>query len=170
MNKLVLVLCSIVLAASTLVGTSYATHNRRVFVEQLRGKNEVPPVETPARGVAIFVINPDETEIRYRLLNSFLPNAVGAHIHLAPEGVNGPIVVTLYSAPPGQGTMHGTLSSGFITADDLEGSLAGMPLSALLAAMRSGNAYVNVHTNDGIDPANTGPGDFPGGEMRGQID
>jgi hypothetical protein len=26
-----------------------------------------------------------------------------------------------------------------------------------------------VHTNDGVAPANTGPGDFPGGEIRGQI-
>ena len=33
----------------------------------------------------------------------------------------------------------------------------------------SGNAYVNVHTNDGVDPPNTGPGDFPGGEIRGQV-
>ena len=32
-----------------------------------------------------------------------------------------------------------------------------------------GGAYTNVHTNDGVDPANTGPGDFPGGEIRGQI-
>src|SRR5262249_21762909 len=34
---------------------------------------------------------------------------------------------------------------------------------------RGGNTYVNVHTNDGVPPANTGPGDFPGGEIRGQI-
>jgi hypothetical protein len=26
-----------------------------------------------------------------------------------------------------------------------------------------------VHTNDGVAPTNTGPGDFPGGEIRGQI-
>jgi hypothetical protein len=26
-----------------------------------------------------------------------------------------------------------------------------------------------VHTNDGVPPPNTGPGDFPGGEIRGQI-
>jgi hypothetical protein len=35
--------------------------------------------------------------------------------------------------------------------------------------MQSGNTYVNVHTNDGVAPTNTGPGDFPGGEIRGQI-
>jgi hypothetical protein len=26
-----------------------------------------------------------------------------------------------------------------------------------------------MHTNDGVPPINTGPGDFPGGEIRGQI-
>jgi hypothetical protein len=35
--------------------------------------------------------------------------------------------------------------------------------------MRAGNTYVNVHTNDGMGATNTGPGDFPGGEIRGQI-
>ena len=39
----------------------------------------------------------------------------------------------------------------------------------VLDKMRSGNAYVNVHTNDGVAPTNTGPGDFPGGEVRGQF-
>jgi hypothetical protein len=39
----------------------------------------------------------------------------------------------------------------------------------LIAAMESGNAYANVHTNDGVAPPNTGPGDSPGGEIRGQI-
>jgi hypothetical protein len=39
----------------------------------------------------------------------------------------------------------------------------------VLAAMASGATYVNVHTNDGVDPPNTGPGDFPGGEIRGQV-
>jgi len=40
----------------------------------------------------------------------------------------------------------------------------------LLDAMRAGLTYVNVHTNDGVDGTNTGPGDFPGGEIRGQLD
>jgi hypothetical protein len=35
--------------------------------------------------------------------------------------------------------------------------------------MRTGNAYVNVHTNDGVGAVNTGPGDFPGGEIRGNF-
>jgi hypothetical protein len=37
----------------------------------------------------------------------------------------------------------------------------------LIALIQSGNAYVNVHTSDGS--ANPGPGNFPGGEIRGQV-
>ena len=56
-----------------------------------------------------------------------------------------------------------------ITAADLVGPLAGQPLSALIDAIDAGNIYVNVHTNDFVDPPNTGAGDFPGGEIRGQV-
>ena len=35
--------------------------------------------------------------------------------------------------------------------------------------MNNGGAYVNVHTNDFQGAANTGPGDFPGGEIRGNL-
>ena len=49
------------------------------------------------------------------------------------------------------------------------GPLAGMDFSVLITAMRTAGTYVNVHTNDGVPPPNTGPGDFPGGEIRGQV-
>ena len=52
---------------------------------------------------------------------------------------------------------------------DLVGPLAGQDLSVLIQTIRTGGAYVNVHTNDGIGPTNEGPGDFPAGEIRGQI-
>jgi hypothetical protein len=38
----------------------------------------------------------------------------------------------------------------------------------VIDAMRAGLAYVNVHTSDGS--AEPGPGNFPGGEIRGQIE
>ena len=63
----------------------------------------------------------------------------------------------------------GVLAESTLTAADLVGPLAGQPFSALMDAILAGNAYVDVHTNDGIDPTNTGPGDFPVGEIRGQI-
>jgi hypothetical protein len=39
----------------------------------------------------------------------------------------------------------------------------------VLEKIRAANAYVNVHTNDGVAPPNTAPGDFQGGEIRGQL-
>jgi hypothetical protein len=65
----------------------------------------------------------------------------------------------------------GVIATGTISAADLlVGPLAGEPLSALVELLESDGAYVNVHTNDGMGDVNTGPGDFPGGEIRGQIE
>ena len=102
-----------------------------------------------------------------------------AHIHCGRAGTNGPISIWLHpvigptGAPlPGGGGPHdgvlafGTFSPvGVICPAAAVG--ADMPL---LDAMRAGLTYVNVHTNDGADPPNTGPGDFGGGEVRGQLD
>jgi len=48
---------------------------------------------------------------------------------------------------------------------------AGVTFDSLLVLMRNGNSYVNVHTNNTAnDPTNnSGPGDFPAGEIRGQV-
>ena len=43
------------------------------------------------------------------------------------------------------------------------------PLSDLVEARSTGRAYVNLHTNDGVDGVDTGAGDFPGGEIRADI-
>ncbi|MGH7455091.1 MAG: CHRD domain-containing protein, partial [bacterium] len=81
-----------------------------------------------------------------------------------------PVVAFLFgSVAPGGGRTDGVLAQGTITAANLVGPLAGHPLSDLISAMRAGNTYVNVHTNDGVGLPDTGPGDFPGGEVRGQI-
>lgn len=135
----------------------------------LSGAEEVPMRDTRARGVATFHLNKVGDELRFRLNVANIENLAGAHIHIGAPGTNGPVVVALYMGAPGSGRFSGTLSEGIITASDLTGPLAGLSLSDLLAAMVAGNTYVNIHTNDGIAPANTGPGDFPGGEIRGQI-
>lgn len=132
------------------------------FIAHLSGGEEVPSVETLAQGQAIFKLNKTGDELSYRLIAANIEDVVQSHIHLAPAGVNGPVVVWLYpSAPPARlipGRFDGVLAEGTITAADLVGPMAGQPLSVLLDAMNAGNTYVNVHTL-----AN------PGGEIRGQI-
>jgi hypothetical protein len=152
-----------------LSGTAVGGENKN-FIATLGGDEEVPARETLGRGVAIFQLSDDGTELHYRLIAANIENVVASHIHLGPSGVNAPVVAFLFgSVPPGGGRSDGVLAVGTITAANLVGPLAGHPFSDLIDAMGAGNTYVNVHTNDGIAPTNTGPGDFPGGEIRGQI-
>jgi hypothetical protein len=133
----------------------------------------VTPAVSPAQGQAIFRVNDDGTAVEFRLIASNIDNAFMAHIHCAAAGANGPIRMWLYpvigptgSAPLQPGTQqNGVLATGTfnptgITCPDGK---------SLLESIRTGGTYVNVHTNDGVGAANTGPGDFPGGEIRGQL-
>ena len=136
----------------------------------LKGEHEVPPRETDAQGQAIMKVAEDGQSISFKLIASNINNVIAAHIHVGSATVAGPVVVFLFgNVPPGGGPQDGILSEGTFTAANFVGPLAGQPFSALLAQMAAGNTYVNVHTNDGVAPTNTGPGDFPGGEVRGQI-
>ena len=132
------------------------------FRAHLSGGEEVPAVATTSQGQAIFQLSNDGETLHYKLIVANLENTLQSHIHVGPAGVNGPVVAFLYpDAPPAQlieGAFSGVLAQGEITAGDLIGPLAGQPLSALIAAIEGGNAYVNAHT-----VAN------PGGEIRGQI-
>lgn len=150
------------------------------FGTPLSAEEEVMPAgvinTSRARGNAIFHLNAEGTELSYKLIVANIENVFQAHIHAGPIGQNGGVVVWLYpstepgAGPTGGGRIDGVIAEGTITADDLVGALEGEPLSALLELLRTGGAYVNVHTNDGVAPPNTGPGDFPGGEIRGQIE
>jgi hypothetical protein len=159
----------------TFAGTVSASSSRD-FEADLAGEFEVPaPRVTGAEGEAEFKLIANGTKLRFKVKVEDITNVWMAHIHLAPTGVNGPIVVWLFprtQQPPAQsipGQFDGKLAEGLITAADLTGPLAGKSLSDLVAAMQAGNTYVNVHTNDFVDPPNTGPGDFLGGEIRGQL-
>jgi hypothetical protein len=142
----------------------------QTYLAVCSGDEEVPSLATTARATAVFHLVNDGTELAYKLIVANIENVTASHIHLAPAGVNGPVVVFLAGPfPPAGGRVNGVIAEGTITAANLIGSLAGHPLSDLIAQMEAGNAYVNVHTNDGVSPTNTGPGDFPGGEVRGQV-
>ena len=136
----------------------------------LKGQHETPPHDTQAQGQAIFQVSPDGLSVSYRLIASDINNVVASHIHRGVVGVPGPAVVFLYgNAAPGAGRHDGVLATGTLTAANLIGPLAGQPISALVALIESGEAYVNVHTNDGVPPTGTGPGDLPAGEIRGNL-
>lgn len=139
------------------------------FVAPLSGAEEVPARDTPATGVAKFKLREDGTVLMFKVNVSDIENAFAAHIHCGAVGVNGPIGVTLFIGAPAGGAVEGTLAEGTITAADSGNACGWTDLASVLAAIESGNTYVNVHTNDGVAPPNTGPGDFPGGEIRGQI-
>jgi hypothetical protein len=148
--------------SSSSAPANYGTH--------ASGDHEVPPRDTQAQGQAIFQLSRDGTELSYRLIASNIENVVASHIHVGAAGTNGPVVAFLFgNVPPGGGRTDGVLATGTITAANLVGPLTGQPFSALIDAIETGNAYVNVHTNDGVAPTNTGSGDFPGGEIRGQL-
>jgi hypothetical protein len=172
--KRALVLIGGSLVALAVVGLAVAGLNRNYSVHAT-GDLEVPIRDTQAQGQAIFNLSKDGDSLDYKLIASNIDNAFMAHIHMAPAGVNGGIVVWLYPStavapgPPGSGRHDGVLAEGTITAANLVGGLAGHPLDDLLAALDSGNAYVNVHTSDGDATPNEGPGDFPGGEIRGNF-
>ena len=146
------------------------------FGTPLSGDEEVPPNSSRARGNAIFQLNADGTELSYKLIVANIENVFMAHIHMGPAGSNGPIVVWLYPSttpspgPTGQGRINGVIAEGTITSANFINDLAGDPMSDLVDLIRAGNAYVNVHTNDGVSPTNTRPGDVPGGEIRSQIE
>ncbi|TVP43886.1 MAG: CHRD domain-containing protein [Gemmatimonadales bacterium] len=138
-------------------GHARAAHN---FGAPLSGAQEVPPAATRARGNAIFRLSADGTELSFRLIVANIENVTMAHIHCAPAGVNGPVVVWLYPlSPPAQlipGRTSGILSEGTVTG--VTSNACGATLTELVDRMRAGDTYVNVHTAQ-----------FPPGEIRGQI-
>ena len=157
-SLLVLVLA---LASSATAGTN--------FVAPLSGDEEVPARATSATGVAKFKLREDGSVLLYKINVESIENVVASHIHCGAAGVNGPVGVTLFGGAAGGGPVSGTLAEGKITTADPGNACGWTDLASILAALNSGNAYVNVHTNDGVAPTNTGPGDFPGGEIRGQV-
>lgn len=166
MKKVRLISLFLLMVLLAAVGTAVANDN---FVAHLAGRNEVPAVDTRAQGQAIFHLSEDGAELHYKLIVANINNVFASHIHCAAEGVSGPVGVTLFSGDPGGGRVDGILAQGTITAPNPGNACGWTDLADVVAAMQSGNTYVNVHTNDGVNPPNTGPGDVASGEIRGQI-
>jgi len=142
-------------------GPQNAAFAQQSFTAKLSGGNEVPPVTTSGSGVAVFHLSPDGKTIDYQLNLTKMSSVMGAHIHSGKQGENGPVVAGLFnpsmSGPP-TGTVNGPLKKGTLTSSDLSGSLAGKQISDLVNMIKSGGAYVNIHTTKNQN-----------GEIRGQI-
>lgn len=135
----------------------------------LRSFEEVPAVSSAARGT--FRTRVEAGAIRYRLSYSGLQGDVlQAHIHFGQKGVNGGVSVFLCQtaanpdptglAPscPQSGEVNGLLLPANVIGPGGQGITAG-EFAELVAAIRHGVAYVNVHSTL-----------FPAGEIRGQLE
>lgn len=107
---------------------------------KLSGGEEVPAVTTTATGTGTITIKDDKTVTGSVTTKGVV--GVAAHIHLAPEGKNGPPVITLTKKSDNEWSVP-------------EGSKL---TDEQYAAYQAGNLYVNVHS-----AANKS------GEIRGQL-
>lgn len=125
------------------------------FSADLQGANERPePVTTDAEGSATVVLNDDAETITFTVTVSDLVNVTLAHIHTGGSNETGPPVVTLLgTAMPGP--VNGVLISGTVGVS----AITGESYASLAQKIRSGNAYINVHTVT-----------YPAGEIRGQLE
>ena len=139
-----------------------------VWFAIMRGRFEAPtPRDTPAMGVAVFHMS--EGSMDYLIVVARISNVFAGHIHCGAPGVAGPVGVTLFMGTPGGGPVRGVLVRSSFLAPDAGNQCGWTSLADVASAVANGTAYVNLHTNDGMDPPNTGPGDFPGGEIRGPL-
>ncbi|MFC6671557.1 CHRD domain-containing protein [Marinobacterium aestuariivivens] len=121
------------------------------FKAELTGFEEVPvAVETDTTGEAKFEVDDDMTEMEFELEieDAFgILGVAGAHIHCAPAGVNGPVVVFLAGAVPGG--LDGKVEIKATVSDaNIVDPACGATLAELIDSMAAGNTYVNVHSID----------------------
>ena len=155
MGKVKLLLFAIL---ATILTVSVGFAAEKSFHAKLAGNDEVPSVKTKAKGDVKFKMSSDGKTLSYTLHVKDILNTTAAHIHRGMKGKSGPPVANLFTGPKKEGKFSGDLSEGTITAKDLSGDLMGKSLVDLEQLIKSGEAYVNVHTDA-----------KPDGEIRGQI-
>jgi hypothetical protein len=137
-------LLAAIVSGTTLAAPLFAQDNSgRRYVISLEGEQEVPvPGDPDGTGTATLRINPGVGQLCYSLRVNGIAPATAAHVHEAPAGSAGPVVVGL-QAPTGGS------SNGCVTISrELALELIRTPE----------DYYVNVHNAE-----------FPGGALRGQL-
>jgi hypothetical protein len=176
MKKLTVVLAAA--AAAAIASLTFAAwggadgNKKRFSADDLSGYREVP-TSVSSGGIGSFTARLDEGSqtIAYELRYGGLSDAaLQAHIHFGSRFTAGGVSAFLCGPQPNAGdkpacpagTSDEALVTGTIDAADVVGpsgqGIAGGELAELVAAMRRGVAYVNVHTAP-----------FPAGEIRGQL-
>lgn len=115
----------------------------RPFKISMTGAEEAPgPGDPDGSGVARILLNQGQGRVCWKLSVTGIAPATGAHIHRAPAGEPGPVVVPL--TPPTDGFSMGCAD---VAAE-------------LIKEIRQNPAafYVNVHNAE-----------YPGGAVRGQL-
>jgi hypothetical protein len=130
------------------------------------------PISSAATGSFAAEIDDEAREIHYTLSYSGLEGDVRqAHIHFGQRSVNGGISIWLCETAanprpvgspdvpdcPQSGTVESTVTDDHVVGPAGQGIAAG-EFEEIVAAIRAGRAYANVHSSK-----------FPGGEVRGQI-
>ena len=122
----------------------------------LTAGEEVPPCPgggPGAQGTANVALSPDESSLTATVNYSGLSGpATAGHIHAGKAGVAGPVVL------PFSGDLGSPINRTFTAADYVAAPNAPPDFPSFVQSLKSGGAYVNVHT------AACKPG-----EIRGQI-
>lgn len=160
-------------ALAVLAIGSYATAEggkTNVTADPMIGYLEPPSISTTGVGTFEATIDDGEQTIDWTLTYDTLDSPAPplfAHVHLGQRSVNGGVSFFLCSnvgGPPGTqacpaapATISGMATPASIIGPNGQGIEPGS-FSEIVAAMRAGRTYANVHSSR-----------FPGGEIRGQI-
>ena len=141
------------------IGFTGAASADELFKATLTGNQEVPPVTTETTGKAFLLLNNDGNSIEFQLHVNSGVKITQSHIHCAAAGVNGPVVVFLAGLHSAGLDIDGKwVGNATIKDSSIVNTACGATVAELAASIRSGNAYVNVHS-----VAN------PTGVIRGQL-
>jgi hypothetical protein len=155
--------------AGALVTSADDDHGRRktVFRARLAAENEVPACSSTGRGSATFKIDDDAQTIEFEVSYTTEANPTVAHVHLGQRFAAGGVSFFLCGGAPPQSnkpacpaspaTITGTIVPTDVIGPTGQGIAAG-EFAEIVAAIRDGNTYANVHSSI-----------CPGGEIRGQL-
>lgn len=126
------------------------------FRAKLDADNLIPPVDSPAEGVANFKLKDDAINSKINITG--ITDVSGAQIIMGKIGQNGDPIVDLLETGDKSVRSDGVAIVGNFTASDIGGSVEGNDLSQLLSAMTANQTYVNIITSE-----------HPDGELGGLI-